>query len=108
MKTRAIGQALETDTAQLIAHLKSRTVGLAEETDFAQALAHLKSRTIGQALETDTALAITVFLGAINAIFNIVERIALFQSQLAETARIAQQRAEEGRFAASRNEDIDF
>jgi len=118
VKTRTIGQAAESDVAQLVAHLKSRTVGQALETDLAQLVAHLKTRAVGQALETDFAQSITPFLGALDLIFNIVERIALFQLQLSETARMALlrdheehfagERDHEGRFAGTRDEDGRF
>lgn len=59
LKEKAIGQALETATAQAVTRVKARTIGQATETALAQALGRVKEKLIGQAAETDTAQAVS-------------------------------------------------
>lgn len=53
--TATVNQVLETDLAQSAAKVKSRTVGQTTEADLAQVVARVKTRTLGQTTETDLA-----------------------------------------------------
>ena len=59
VRTYAIGQASETDTADTVEVLLSSSIGTAIETDEALAVAPYKTYTLGQATETDAALTVT-------------------------------------------------
>lgn len=58
-KLKTINQVVETDTAQSIAKLKQHAMGQVVETDLAQTLARRKQKAIGQATETDTAQSLS-------------------------------------------------
>jgi hypothetical protein len=55
LSTVAIGQAVETELARPVTHLKAKTVGQATATNAAQPLTHRKSKVLGQATETELA-----------------------------------------------------
>lgn len=59
-KTRALAQAVESDTAQSLTDRKTKSLGLVTETDLAQALTHLKRTLLGQASETDLAQPVSL------------------------------------------------
>jgi hypothetical protein len=62
-----------------------------------------------QAIARAAGVPFEAMQGAVVAVIvNIIERTALFQIQLSETARYGRQQDETGRFAQTRNEDADF
>lgn len=56
VKSAALGQATETDTAQALARRKSKALAQLSEADAAQSLGRAKSRGLGQAVSTGQAL----------------------------------------------------
>lgn len=57
-KTINVGQAAETDTSQTATRRKTHAAGIATETETAQTTAHAKTIHVGQAAETETAQAV--------------------------------------------------
>lgn len=75
-QTIAVGQALESDSAQTIAPVKRRTLGLASETDTADAITPRKQVAVGTATELDTAQAFGVVQLPVAAILQAWSTIA--------------------------------
>lgn len=55
VKTRIIGAAVEADLSLNVNRLKTRTISSALETDASQLIARRKSRSVGQSIETDAS-----------------------------------------------------
>lgn len=58
LKLRSTGQSTETDAAQAVGKLKNRDTGAPEEISTASVMAHYKTVNPGQAVETDTTTAV--------------------------------------------------